>query len=652
MNLPDHFTPIASREHLLGMLAEAAEIEHNLMCCYLYAAFSLKQGVDEDLSAHEIEAVQEWRRTIVAVAIEEMAHLTMVANIMSAIGGAPHFGRQNFPVAAGYHPSGVVVKLAPFTPATLDHFIYLERPDGVVIDDGEGFEPSVVYQRGQIAGRIMPSAQDYATVGQLYAAIADGLEKIAGEIGEDALFTGDPARQIGPEIVSLPGILRIRCLRTARRAIDAIVLQGEGSPDGSDTSHYARFLSVRDSYRQLLVQRADFAPARPAATNPLMRRPPIVDDRMWVAASPAAELLDIANAAYNQMLRLLLQAYADTRGVAQQRALADAAIELMFAISPVASELTRHRADPDNNDCNAGMSFATLRATSTLPIGPATDAILVERIREIAAAATAHAGTAPMLADVATRLKAVADRLKSDLAQQDVAAEQAPSNPAVLEAATPVPIVDGAIERIEGRALTLLFEAKRCIHARHCVLGQPAVFKANVEGPWIDPDATSTEALVTVAHMCPSGAIRYTRKDGGEEEQPPLVNLVQIRENGPLGLRGALTVDGITIGMRATLCRCGASHNKPYCDGSHHDIAFAASGEPETRASEPLEVRNGTVDIRPQKDGPLVVRGNLEICTGTGRTIDRLQSARLCRCGHSADKPFCDGSHARVGFVS
>ncbi len=654
MTLPTHFTPIDSREQLLSMLAEAAEIEHNLMCCYLYAAFSMKQDVDEGLSSDELDAVRRWRRTIMDVAIEEMGHLTMVANIMSAIGGTPHFGRQNFPISAGYHPSGIVVKLAPFNADTLDHFIFLERPDGVDIPDGAGFEPPVAYERGHIPGRIMPSSQDYDTVGQLYAAIAQGLTSLSERDGESTLFVGDPLRQIGPDVLQLRGLARVQCLKTALAAIDAIVLEGEGSPGGSEDSHYQRFLGVRTEYRAMLAARGDFMPARPAAHNPMMRRPPIAEGRVWVSASPAAELLDIVNAAYNQMLRLLLQAYAETRGVPHQRAIVEAAVDLMYLISPVASELTRLPAEVGGSNHTAGMSFATLRATATLPVGPATDDILIERLREIAAATERVTADSPRLATTASKLTILIDTLTSALATE-------PRHGAITTSVTqttkseflaPIPTVSDGVEHVEGRHLTLHFDAMRCIHSRHCVLGQPQVFKANVEGPWIDPDAAPTEVMVTVAHMCPSGAIRYTRKDGGDEEAKPPVNLVQLRENGPLGFRGELKLNGNAIGMRATLCRCGASSNKPYCDGSHNKIAFLASGEPATRPSEPLENRDGVVDVRTEPNGPLSVRGNIEMCAGTGRTIDRVSRARLCRCGQSANKPFCDNSHERVGFVA
>jgi CDGSH-type Zn-finger protein len=65
-----------------------------------------------------------------------------------------------------------------------------------------------------------------------------------------------------------------------------------------------------------------------------------------------------------------------------------------------------------------------------------------------------------------------------------------------------------------------------------------------------------------------------------------------------------------------------------------------------------LPVRDGPLAVDPQPNGPLSVRGNLEIISGTGRVVARVSSATLCRCGGSATKPFCDGTHARMGFKS
>ena len=124
-------------------------------------------------------------------------------------------------------------------------------------------------------------------------------------------------------------------------------------------------------------------------------------------------------------------------------------------------------------------------------------------------------------------------------------------------------------------------------------------------------------------------------------------------KRGPYAVRGDLRLDGEPAGYRATLCRCGASKNKPFCDGSHHEVDFrrdAASRRP--AETDMLPVRDGPLAIDPQTDGPLQVRGNLEITSGTGRVVARVHQARLCRCGGSSNKPFCDGTHAKIGFRS
>ncbi|MDX2024402.1 MAG: CDGSH iron-sulfur domain-containing protein [Deltaproteobacteria bacterium] len=206
------------------------------------------------------------------------------------------------------------------------------------------------------------------------------------------------------------------------------------------------------------------------------------------------------------------------------------------------------------------------------------------------------------------------------------------------------------MERVTGKRITLAFEAKRCIHSRHCVLNGPDVFLANVPGAWIHPDAASADTVVAIAQMCPSGAITYERTDGEPNERVPLVNVARVRENGPYAFTADLQLDGREPMIRATLCRCGASQNKPFCDGSHNGIKFSATGEPATISTEPLAERGGALAVSPQPNGPLFVTGNLEICAGTGRILHRVTSAKLCRCGGSAKKPFCDGTHARIGF--
>ena len=208
------------------------------------------------------------------------------------------------------------------------------------------------------------------------------------------------------------------------------------------------------------------------------------------------------------------------------------------------------------------------------------------------------------------------------------------------------------VEEVRGALVVLRFEAAKCIHSRGCVLSRPDVFVPNVAGEWIHPDAATPEEIAELALNCPSGAITYERLDGGPQEAPPRVNLIKIRENGPLAVHAELTVAGHGPMPRATLCRCGHSKTKPFCDGSHTAAGFVATGEPTTQASEPLAVRTGPVTITPAENGPLLVAGCVELVSGTGRTLDRCEKAALCRCGHSANKPYCDGTHRKVGFVA
>lgn len=207
-------------------------------------------------------------------------------------------------------------------------------------------------------------------------------------------------------------------------------------------------------------------------------------------------------------------------------------------------------------------------------------------------------------------------------------------------------------EIVKSDTVTIVFDGERCIHSRNCVLNRPDVFVPNVVGEWIHPERASATEVLEIAHNCPSGAIQCRNADGSALEKPPLVNLVHIRENGPLAFQAPLRIAGQDQGFRATLCRCGASHNKPYCDGSHTGAGFAATGEPPAVESEPLAQRQGTLSIDPTPNGPLHVSGPLEVVSGTGKTINRVEDTWLCRCGHSQNKPYCDGSHAAAGFDS
>ncbi len=202
-----------------------------------------------------------------------------------------------------------------------------------------------------------------------------------------------------------------------------------------------------------------------------------------------------------------------------------------------------------------------------------------------------------------------------------------------------------------GTAIEIRFDAGRCIHARNCYLKLPQVFDPG-RRPWVDPDAAPAEEIAAMVRTCPSGALTYARRDGGAEEAPPGINRMALLENGPNALHGRLVVDGVQM-TRATLCRCGQSKAMPFCDHSHVEAGFRATGEPEASGKDAPGADPGAVlEIVPCENGPLKARGPLEITSGTGRRVHRGTRAFLCRCGQSKNKPFCDGSHKAAGFAA
>lgn len=407
-----HVTP--QREQLLHLLAEAAEFEHNLLCCYLYAAFSLKRGARAaDLLPHEAEAVVRWHEATMQVALEEMTHLALVANLTVALGARPHFNRPNLPVAPGYHPAGMVVELAPFSLDTLDHFIFLERPQDVPHEDAASFaaaaDPSAPARGERPGSGLMPAAADYDSIAAFYERIGIELEALADAVGAPALFCADSRRQIGPEVLALPGLTRIDDLRSARWALQTIIVQGEGSAHADEDSHYARFSRIREEFLALREQRPAFEPALPAARNPVQRAP-VAEGRVQVRSPRAAAVMDAGNAVYNHLLRLLTQAWGRALPVErEQRLLLDGAVVLMQALAPIAEHLTTLPADDAQPQLHAGLSFAMLRAVEPLVEDGHEFGLLGLRCRELAAGIDAL--DEPALMRSAQLLHALGERL-------------------------------------------------------------------------------------------------------------------------------------------------------------------------------------------------------------------------------------------------
>jgi CDGSH-type Zn-finger protein/uncharacterized Fe-S cluster protein YjdI len=211
----------------------------------------------------------------------------------------------------------------------------------------------------------------------------------------------------------------------------------------------------------------------------------------------------------------------------------------------------------------------------------------------------------------------------------------------------------------ETAAIRVHWDSSRCIHTGICLRGLPSVFDTGAR-PWVDLSGADADSVAETVGHCPTGALRYERLDGAEQEQPNRPTVVLPIEDGPLLMVGDLDVktpDGeqITHENRLTLCRCAQSHNQPFCDNSHKRRGWQSgpTNEPETDPPPPREgAADGPTSVVPLNDASLELRGHLRIYHSDGRPIVEAGRAILCRCGQSSNKPFCDDSHHDAGFKS
>jgi len=647
---------VNDREELIFLLTEAAEFEHTVMCTYLYAQWSLKRDESEGITGREKEAIDRWRTSMRSVALEEMLHLTLVNNLLAAFGATPHLSRPDFPVTRGYFPSDVDFHLAPFDVQSIEHFVFIERPESIDMEDGVGFGHESHYQRVVCTDLLTPTPRDYQSQGHLYNGIAQAIRRLADELGEEGLFVGHGEAQLSSAEFPLPGLFEVTGVETAMKAIEEIVLQGEGAPAHRDDSHYARFAAIRDEYRMLREARPDFVPAHPAAINPVLTEVADDDKVARITNPKARKLVDLGNSVYGLMLHTMAQICTPVPLPSKMRqGLSDVSSELMKLLTTIGEASVKLPVGEEHPGMNAGLSFALPRSFGQLVQANAAQ-ILGERAAELAVASRSIeasltlAGVADCLEELAARLAVIHETYEEHFT---LAVDTGPAVEPHVEDDSPLTLISGESDNEAATGdIAIRFDVDRCIHSRQCVLSAPRVFLANVKGPWLHPEADSVEHLVHVAQSCPSGAISYQRLDGGEDEKAPEVNVITIRENGPYACHASLNINEQPGMFRATLCRCGKSKNKPFCDNTHRKISFEASGEPVTVPSEPLKERGGELHVVPVKDGPLKIRGPVEVCSGTGRTVTRTQYAKLCRCGGSSNKPFCDDTHLRIGFRS
>jgi hypothetical protein len=318
---------VEHREQLIYLLREAAELEHAIMCEYLFAAFTLKQRTDEGVTSEMLAAIDRWRKVVLGVAKQEMLHFALVQNLLTSIGAAPYLARPDLPSRPGHFPPGVRMVLVPFGERALRHFLYLERPEGVALEDPEAVAAVARALPIMAEDEIVPRAQPYATVGHLYRAIDVGFAWLVAKLGADRLFIGPATAQATPESFGWPELVPVTDLTSAHRAIDTIVEQGEGVTGDWRTAHFGRFLGVFDEFTALRMADPTFEPARPAVPGVVRAHDAGPDDLPVISDPTTARVADLFNVANEVILLTLARYFAHTDETpAQLRTLSDVAV--------------------------------------------------------------------------------------------------------------------------------------------------------------------------------------------------------------------------------------------------------------------------------------------------------------------------------------
>jgi hypothetical protein len=296
---------ITTKEQLIYYLGEACVLEHQFMCQYLYAAFSLKKAPDGACTPAQFEFVRRWASTLYMIARQEMEHLSIANSILTAIGGVPVFYHLELPTQSAWYQSATRAQrnadsaptpcdlpfvLSPFDLTTVRRFCCMESPGYEQIpqpdrarvttwcfQDDTGQCPCVTSTAAaaltvtpRFASALAPpETVEPGTIAELYAGIEQGLVTLNAKLGAAGLFSGHASGQSEIPSEYQLFLFPICDLSSAQAAIRMIIQQGEGldSPPGSD-AHFQLFYDMAIAYEQLLVDDPGFVPASALPLNP------------------------------------------------------------------------------------------------------------------------------------------------------------------------------------------------------------------------------------------------------------------------------------------------------------------------------------------------------------------------------------------------
>jgi hypothetical protein len=370
---------VHQRIRLAELLSEAAELEHGLMCQYLYAAFSLKRQPEEGVSWAQLELMRRWEASIMLVARQEMEHLGLVNNMLTAIGEAPCFERPNFPLGPRHYPIDIPFKLERLTAGALSRFIEFEMPRRP--DRGS---------QARLAATV-PTVEPgrFQTIGQLYEEVL----ALFGQLDSPELWIGPPGAQfITTEVIPVPirgvslagkaiydvNLIAVKDLPSAEQAIAQILEEGEGIPTPTPTCHFARFLAIAEELAAAQREDPGFDPARPVIEDPRGR---ITDP----ATRAVADLFELA---YGTLMLMLMRyfAHADETQAELAALQQTAFFPLMTtAIRPLGEVLTLLPAHVGDPAPTAGASFEFTRNLTLHPRRRAAWQVMLLQLEQLAA---------------------------------------------------------------------------------------------------------------------------------------------------------------------------------------------------------------------------------------------------------------------------
>jgi len=646
---------IEHREALIYMLCEAAELEHGIMCQYLYAAFTLKQSEAEGLTKEEAAATNRWRQQISHVATQEMLHLSLVQNLLSAIGAAPHLSRLNFPQPASNYPAGVRLALLPFGDQALRHFMFLERPETYDIKDAEGMAAFGRALPAMTPGEIVPRGQDFATVGHLYRSIEAGIAHLTDKYGERWLFVGPPRAQATQQYFGWPELIAVTDAASAQRAIDEILEQGEGPRGDWQNAHFGQFVTILDEFEQLRAANRAFDPVRPVL--PVNVRPAERDAEIPLVTDPLTRrAMDLFNVSYEILLTMLQRFFAHTEeSDAQLKALADATVALMFgAVKPLGDLVTTLPAGPEYPGRTAGPSFELFYESDyVLPHREAAWILLTERIEQAAEYCQPGVPCDPGVADDLSAVRAALTEIAASLAAH------LPARDARSAAAAPAPaeLLDPLLARADDYFRTGQIPARQ---DNASLAGLNAVLASAYQLTRAQPaDVRVVARLVnSVLRPLAESGLSDTRNSETRNSETvlsePGISSPAVPADAPSD--SPLSLWDVTLTATKLRTQLGASAPAGLLEAvaALQDLACrqATPGERPGRIAALAQLQDALPPaIATAKNGPYLVTNAPAVRDPLGEQLSLPPQLALCRCGASAMKPFCDGTHAANGFT-